>query len=65
MEDEEPRVALLNIGEEESKGNQLSREAYDLLAASDLNFIGNVEGRDITRPVADVIVTDDSQATWS
>ena len=53
-----PRVALLNIGEEESKGNQLSREAYDLLAASNLNFIGNVEGRDITRPVADVIVTD-------
>ena len=55
---ESPRVALLNIGEEESKGNQLSQEAYSLLQSSDLNFIGNVEGEDITRPIADVIVTD-------
>ncbi|MFQ5879915.1 MAG: phosphate acyltransferase PlsX, partial [Dehalococcoidia bacterium] len=55
---ENPRVALLNIGEEESKGNQLSQEAYALLQESGLNFIGNLEGKDITHAVADVIVTD-------
>jgi len=53
-----PRVALLNIGEEESKGNQLAQEAYQLLRQGDLNFIGNVEGKDIARGLADVIVTD-------
>jgi glycerol-3-phosphate acyltransferase PlsX len=53
-----PRVALLNIGEEESKGNQLAQEAYTLLKRSGLNFTGNVEGRDLTRGLADVIVTD-------
>ena len=56
---ERPRVALLSIGEEETKGNQLAREAYALLKeARHLNFIGNVEGRDIPAGVADVIVTD-------
>jgi glycerol-3-phosphate acyltransferase PlsX len=55
---ERPRVGLLNIGEEESKGSQLAQDAYRLLEASGLNFIGNVEGRDITRGKADVIVTD-------
>lgn len=55
---ESPRVGLLSIGEEEGKGNELVREAYDLLKAADLNFIGNVEGRDVLRGVADVIVTD-------
>ena len=55
---ERPRVALLNIGEEESKGSQLAQESYKLLAAAGLNFIGNVEGRDIPKLVADVIVTD-------
>jgi glycerol-3-phosphate acyltransferase PlsX len=55
---ERPRVALLNIGEEESKGSTLAQEAYELLKASDLNFIGNVEGRHVPTDVADVIVTD-------
>jgi len=55
---ERPRVGLLNIGEEESKGSQLAQDAYRLLQASGLNFIGNVEGRDIMRGKADVIVTD-------
>jgi len=55
---ERPRVALLNIGEEPSKGSVLAQEAYELLAASDLNFIGNVEGRHVPTDVADVIVTD-------
>lgn len=53
-----PRVALLNIGEEASKGTDLLREAHDLLAASSLDFKGNVEGGDIFRGLADVIVTD-------
>ncbi|HXG42752.1 MAG TPA: phosphate acyltransferase PlsX [Dehalococcoidia bacterium] len=53
-----PRVGLLNIGEEETKGNALAQEAYRLLKASGLNFIGNVEGKDITRGLADVVVTD-------
>ncbi|MDP2949610.1 MAG: phosphate acyltransferase PlsX [Chloroflexota bacterium] len=56
---EKPRVALLSIGEEESKGNQLVQETYARLKkASHLNFIGNVEGKDIASGVADVIVTD-------
>jgi len=53
-----PRVALLNIGEEASKGSQLAQESYALLQGSGLNFIGNVEGKDIPRGLADVIVTD-------
>ncbi|MEE8386886.1 MAG: phosphate acyltransferase PlsX, partial [Dehalococcoidia bacterium] len=53
-----PSVALLNIGEEEAKGSTLAQEAYELLAGSDLNFIGNVEGRDVPTGSADVIVTD-------
>ncbi|MFQ5879483.1 MAG: phosphate acyltransferase PlsX, partial [Dehalococcoidia bacterium] len=55
---ERPRLGLLSIGEEEVKGNELVRQAYDLLQGSDLNFVGNVEGRDILRGVADVVVTD-------
>ena len=56
---EKPKVALLNIGEEDSKGNLLSIATYKLLAESDeLNFIGNIEGRDIFNGVADVIVCD-------
>jgi len=56
---ERPRVALLGIGEEETKGNLLAQETYALLKrASHLNFIGNVEGKDIVSGVADVIVTD-------
>lgn len=56
---ENPRVALLNIGEEESKGNLLTLAAYKLLAESDeINFIGNLEGRDLFTGKADVIVCD-------
>ena len=53
-----PRVGLLSIGEEETKGNDLTRDAHRLLKASPVNFIGNVEGREIYSGVADVIVCD-------
>ena len=53
-----PRVGLLSIGEEESKGNDLTREAFPLLKALPIRFIGNVEGRDIFSGLADVIVCD-------
>ena len=53
-----PAVRLLSIGEEPEKGNQLTLEAHALLAASDLNFIGNTEGRDVLVGAADVVVTD-------
>jgi glycerol-3-phosphate acyltransferase PlsX len=53
-----PRVGLLSVGEEEGKGNALTREAYELLKESSLNFIGNVEGRDIYNGNCDVTVTD-------
>jgi glycerol-3-phosphate acyltransferase PlsX len=56
---ENPRIALLNIGEEESKGNLLTLAAYKLLQESDeVNFIGNLEGRDLFMGKADVIVCD-------
>ncbi|MDP2952942.1 MAG: phosphate--acyl-ACP acyltransferase, partial [Chloroflexota bacterium] len=48
----------LNIGEEEGKGSQLTREAYGLLKESGLNFVGNVEGKDIPKGLAEVVVTD-------
>jgi glycerol-3-phosphate acyltransferase PlsX len=54
----EPQVRLLSIGEEAEKGNQLAREAHELLAASELNFVGNTEGRDLLTGAADVVVTD-------
>jgi glycerol-3-phosphate acyltransferase PlsX len=53
-----PRVALLSIGEEEMKGNDLTREAANLLKRTSLNFVGNVEGRDVFRGNVDVIVCD-------
>jgi len=53
-----PRIALLNIGEEPTKGSQLAQDAYALMAAGVPGFIGNVEGRDVIAGVADVIVTD-------
>jgi glycerol-3-phosphate acyltransferase PlsX len=53
-----PRVGLLSIGEEESKGNDLTREAQPLLKALPIHYIGNVEGRDIFSGLADVIVCD-------
>ena len=55
---ERPRIGLLSIGEEETKGNELTREAHRLLKAAPIHFIGNVEGREIYSGVADVIVCD-------
>jgi phosphate acyltransferase len=53
-----PRVGLLSIGEEEGKGNDLTRESFRLLKQLPLNFIGNVEGRDLYNGMVDVIVAD-------
>jgi glycerol-3-phosphate acyltransferase PlsX len=58
MDIPEPTVGLLNIGEEETKGNEVSQAAYKLFKESTLNFIGNVEGRDVMRGKADVVVCD-------
>ena len=55
---ERPRIGLLSIGEEETKGNELTRDAHRLLKAAPVNFIGNIEGRDIYSGAADVIVCD-------
>lgn len=55
---ENPRVAILNIGEEKSKGTDTLLKAYELFLGSDINFIGNVEGRDILHGAADVVVCD-------
>ena len=55
---EKPRVGLLSVGEEEGKGTELTKEAYEQLKDSSLNFIGNVEGRDIYNGRCDVVVTD-------
>ncbi len=53
-----PRVGIINIGVEEEKGDQLTKEAHQLLKETDLNFIGNVEARDIMKRPADVMVCD-------
>jgi len=53
-----PRIGLLNIGEEPEKGNELAVETHKLLRKSGLDFVGNVEGRDVIRGVCDVLVTD-------
>ena len=53
-----PRVGLLSIGEEKGKGRAIEKAAFDLMDASQLNFIGNVEGRDVGTDRVDVIVTD-------
>lgn len=53
-----PKVGVLSVGEEEEKGNQLSKAAFNLIKESKLNFIGNVEGRDILKGKADVVVCD-------
>ncbi len=55
---ENPRIGLLSIGEEDSKGNEVTKEAFKLLKSSGLNFVGNVEGRDVYSGAADVIVCD-------
>ncbi|MBU0952077.1 MAG: phosphate acyltransferase PlsX [Elusimicrobia bacterium] len=53
-----PRIGLISIGEEKTKGNELTLGAYDLLETSNLNFIGNIEGRDIPQGNVDVAVCD-------
>jgi glycerol-3-phosphate acyltransferase PlsX len=53
-----PKVGLLSIGEEKTKGNELTKEAFKLLTETSLNFIGNVEGRDVMSGKADVVVCD-------
>jgi phosphate acyltransferase len=53
-----PRIALLSIGEEKGKGDMRIQRATELLDASDLRFVGNVEGKDLTTDAADVVVTD-------
>ena len=58
-----PRVGLLSIGEEETKGNELTRDAFQLLKQLPLNFVGNVEGRDLYNGEVDVIVADGLWAT--
>ena len=55
---ENPRIGLLNIGEEESKGNVVAQKAYELLSSMAFNFVGNVEGRDIPEGSVDVVVCD-------
>jgi glycerol-3-phosphate acyltransferase PlsX len=54
----QPRVAILSNGEEAGKGNELVKESYPLLRASNLNFIGNVEGKELFGGEADVVITD-------
>lgn len=58
LEIDRPRVGLLSIGEEAGKGNSLVKEAHEMLSATSLNFIGNVEGRDVYQGEVDVIVCD-------
>ncbi|OGS18720.1 MAG: phosphate acyltransferase [Elusimicrobia bacterium RIFOXYA2_FULL_50_26] len=53
-----PRIGLLSIGEEENKGNELTLSTFEMLKNSPLNFIGNIEGRDIPKGLADVVVCD-------
>jgi glycerol-3-phosphate acyltransferase PlsX len=53
-----PRIGLLSIGEEETKGNELTREAHRLLKSAPVNFIGNIEGREVYSGIADVVVCD-------
>src|SRR6266849_3225070 len=55
---DQPRVGLLSIGEEEGKGNELTKETYRVLKETGLNFIGNAEGRDVYNGNADVVVCD-------
>jgi len=58
MDIESPKVGLLNIGEESSKGSEAVQKAYQLLEKSSLNFIGNIEGRDVLTGRSDVVVCD-------
>ena len=58
LERPDPKVALLSIGEEDTKGNEVTKEAFKLIKKSKLNFIGNIEGKDIFSGKADVVVCD-------
>ena len=58
MKVQNPRVGLANVGVEEHKGNELYQQTYKMLKESKLNFVGNVEGRDIPKGVCDVVVCD-------
>jgi phosphate acyltransferase len=58
LQKSQPKIGLLSIGEEETKGNEVTKEAFKILKSSPLNFIGNVEGRDVYSGTADVIVCD-------
>lgn len=58
LEIKDPRIGLLNIGSEEEKGNELTKQVYNLLKETNLNFIGNVEGRDVPYGKCDVLVCD-------
>lgn len=53
-----PRVAILNVGSEEGKGNNLTKKAYKLLKQAPINFIGNIEAREVLEGKADVVITD-------
>ncbi|MGP4059791.1 phosphate acyltransferase PlsX [Halobacillus sp. H74] len=55
---DEPRVGLLNVGTEEGKGNDLTKKAFRLMQEAPINFVGNIEARDLMSGVADVVVTD-------
>jgi|BioPla2DNA2_1021312.scaffolds.fasta_scaffold00719_9 glycerol-3-phosphate acyltransferase PlsX len=55
---ENPRVGLINVGTESTKGNEIVKSAYEILKSSDINFIGNVEGRDIPEGNVDIVVCD-------
>ncbi len=58
LEKENPSVGLLSIGEEDSKGNEITKEVFQMLKSSHINFIGNLEGKEVYRGNADVIVCD-------
>lgn len=58
LDRKDPKVGLLNIGEEKTKGNKLVQATHELLEGAPLNFVGNVEGRDIFQGAADVVVCD-------
>ena len=53
-----PKIALLNIGTEDSKGGELQKEAYKLLSESPINFVGNIESREMPKGVCDAVITD-------
>ena len=55
---EKPRVGLLNVGTEDGKGSELTKKAFELMQSAPINFVGNVEARDLLEGVADVVVTD-------